>query len=378
MEEGNQSREFTPEMKLFVVLEKEKGTTYPRLVEMFGQKLPDKKPPSRVGVYKMRKGLQTNQTLLDRRTTNSGGGKSIRTEENIQMVKDYLEAEVERNPDEIGSSARRNDLPFTNSSFNRITKKDLKLHPYKIIRQQKVSAEHAFLRLQMGRILSRKPRSWFSNLCVSDEAWFSLGGHVFNRKNTVLYAPGGNGTPEQWFSEASQAQKKVMVFCVLHGSGKKFGPYFHEEDENINQWNYRELLHRKVFPQMKRTLGQDLFSLTIWQQDGAKPHQANMVMEWLDGIFEERMLAIRARRGDSWAPSSPDMNPCDSFLWGYLKEVVYKPLPASLEELKATIKREFRAIPEVMVKKAVYGMKKRAAKMVEVEGRAFEGKSIRL
>ena len=55
-----------------------------------------------------------------------------------------------------------------------------------------------------------------------------------------------------------------------------------------------------------------------------------------------------------------------------------KPLPASLEELKATIKREFRAIPEVMVKKAVYGMKKRAAKMVEVEGRAFEGKSIRL
>ena len=46
---------------------------------------------------------------------------------------------------------------------------------------------------------------------------------------------------------------------------------------------------------------------------------SNMVMEWLDGIFEERMLAIRARRGDSWAPSSPDMNPCDSFLWGYLK-----------------------------------------------------------
>ena len=34
------------------------------------------------------------------------------------------------------------------------------------------------------------------------------------------------------------------------------------------------------------------------------------------------MLAIRARRGDSRAPSSPDMDPCESFLWGYLMEVV--------------------------------------------------------
>ena len=119
----------------------------------------------------------------------------------------------------------------------------------------------------MGQVLSRKPRSWYSKLSVSDEAWFSLGGHVFNRKNTVLYAPGGGGTPEQWFSEASQAQNKVMVFCVLHGSGKKFGPYFHDENENINQHSYRHLLQSKVFPQMKRCLGQELFSQTTWQQD---------------------------------------------------------------------------------------------------------------
>ena len=45
MDEGNQSREFTPEMKPFVVLDKEKGTTYPRMVEMFVQKWPGKKPP---------------------------------------------------------------------------------------------------------------------------------------------------------------------------------------------------------------------------------------------------------------------------------------------------------------------------------------------
>ena len=105
-----------------------------------------------------------------------------------------------------------------------------------------------------------------------------------------------------------------MVFCLLHGSGKKFGPFFHEVDENINQFSYRSLLQRKVFPQMKRELGEALFNLTMWQQDRAKPHQAGMVMDWLDSIFEERMLAIKSRRGETWAPSSPDLNPLDVFL----------------------------------------------------------------
>ena len=128
----------------------------------------------------------------------------------------------------------------------------------------------------------------------------------------------------------------------------------------------------------KRTLGQDLFNQTIWQQDGAKPHQANMVMDWLDSIFEERMLAKKARRGNSWSPSFPDINLYDSFMWVYLKEAVYKPLPVSLEDLKNTIRREFRGIPEVTVRKAVYRMKNRVAKMFRVGEKAFQGKTIRL
>ena len=93
-----------------------------------------------------------------------------------------------------------------------------------------------------------------------------------------------------------------MVFCLLHGSGKKFGPFFHEVDENINQFSYRSLLQRKLFPQMKRALGEALFNLIVWQEDRAKPHQTNMVMNWLDSIFEERMLAIKSRRGGNLGP----------------------------------------------------------------------------
>ena len=138
---------------------------------------------------------------------------------------------------------------------------------------------------------------------------------------------------------------------------KKFGPFFPEVDEKINQFTYRSLLQRKMFPQMKR----DLFNLTMWQKDEAKPHTANTVMEWLDSIFDERMPAIKSRRGDTLAPSSPDLSPLDFFLWGYLKEQVYKPLPFNLEELKARVKREMRELPESLVRKTVLSMKKKAA-----------------
>ena len=140
-------------------------------------------------------------------------------------------------------------------------------------------------------------------------------------------------------------------------------------DERINQHTYRELLEDKVFPAMKQSLGLAKFRRTVWQQDGAKPHQARMVMEWLDTIFQDRMLAIKCLRGDTWAPYSPDCNPCDYFLWGYMKEKVYHPLPANMTALKRKIKVEFDKIPELIVQKSIMNMKKRANQNIDILSR---------
>ena len=93
---------------------------------------------------------------------------------------------------------------------------------------------------------------------------------------------------------------------------KKFGPFYPEVDENINQFTYRSLPKRKMFPQMKR----DLFNLTMWQKHEAKPHPANMVMEWLDSIFDERMPAIKSKRGDTVASHLLILVPLISFCGG--------------------------------------------------------------
>ena len=41
-----------------------------------------------------------------------------------------------------------------------------------------------------------------------------------------------------------------------------------------------------------------------------------------------------------WPPRSPDLNPCNFYLWCYFKSLVLNPLPKTLIDLKAKISKE--------------------------------------
>ncbi len=57
-------------------------------------------------------------------------------------------------------------------------------------------------------------------------------------------------------------------------------------------------------------------------------------------FFDDRLIS-----SGLWPPRSPDLSPLDYFLWGYLKDQVYSPVPATLEVLKANIVSEIDRIP---------------------------------
>jgi hypothetical protein len=48
-----------------------------------------------------------------------------------------------------------------------------------------------------------------------------------------------------------------------------------------------------------------------------------------------------------WPPQSPDLNPWDFFLWGYLKQRVYDPLAKTLDDLRSNITK--KNIPVTML-----------------------------
>ena len=142
----------------------------------------------------------------------------------------------------------------------------------------------------------------------------------------------------------------------------------------MDSHTYKWLLVHQVILMIKQRLVMERFNQAIWQQDGAKPHQTNIVMDWLDRVFGDRMLALKARQGMFWSPASPDMNPCDFYLWGLIKALVYGTMPTNIENLKQKITDVFHSIPEETVRKAVRNMKPRAQKLAIEEGKVFEGK----
>ncbi|KAJ4438613.1 hypothetical protein ANN_14560 [Periplaneta americana] len=51
-----------------------------------------------------------------------------------------------------------------------------------------------------------------------------------------------------------------------------------------------------------------------------------------------------------WPPRSPDLTPCDFFLWGYVKEAVYvPPLPTTLTELRNRVTAVVNSVTQDML-----------------------------
>ena len=84
-------------------------------------------------------------------------------------------------------------------------------------------------------------------------------------------------------------------------------------------------------------------ALQWFQQDGATPHTSNESLAWLRQRFPDRLISRRC--DPEWSPHSPDLNPPDFYLWGYLKDRVFGNNPQTIPDLKAAITAAIKAIP---------------------------------
>jgi transposase len=62
----------------------------------------------------------------------------------------------------------------------------------------------------------------------------------------------------------------------------------------------------------------------VFMHDNAPPHKAKSTMDWL---ATNNIIAL------PWPPYSPDINPIEN-VWGKMKNVIRKELPATLDELE--------------------------------------------
>ena len=207
---------------------------------------------------------------------------------------------------------------------------------------------------------------FLKNVIFTDEAHFELSGFV-NTQNARIWSD------KQPYAThiGPRSKEKVTVWMGLSHHGV-FGPYFFEnsegQSETVKSKNYIDMLRTKLVPVLKR---KKIMTKVIFQQDGAPPHTSNATLSWLKTQFGDRVIS---RRADfEWPAYSPDLNPADFFLWGYLKDRVYSdPIPRDIDQLKENIRKEARKINKDLVIRAIDNMLPRTQNLLSRKGAWFE------
>ena len=117
----------------------------------------------------------------------------------------------------------------------------------------------------------------------------------------------------------------------------------------------------------------ELFERLTWAQDGAPAHRFHMVRNLLDEMFDNRVIGLGHQV--EWPPRSPDLTPCDFFLWGYLKSKVFVSPPDSLDDLRQRIRTSFTNLRQkpYLIQRAMRSIERRVYLCTENEGRHVEG-----
>ncbi|GFW78254.1 uncharacterized protein TNCV_137231 [Trichonephila clavipes] len=104
---------------------------------------------------------------------------------------------------------------------------------------------------------------------------------------------------------------------------------------SITGQRYASLLRNKIIPDLQ---ARQCHSRIIFIQDGAPPHIKRYVTDVPKHHFtEERVISHQFRH--LWPPRSPDLNPCDFWLWGHLKQLESCDQSKTLPDLKDSISR---------------------------------------
>jgi len=217
------------------------------------------------------------------------------------------------------------------------------------------------LRLERSKRLLNQLKKLDSSMVkiFSDKKIFTVD-QAYNRRNDRVIVDLGEST-----TPVSQTKHPagVMVLGVVASDGKKCPPIFVPAGVKVNTEAYIDLLATKVVPWLKKTYPNGNY---IWQQDGAPAHTSKKTQDWL------RANMANFWDKTTWPPSSPDLNPLDFSVWGVVESKACMTSHASIDTLKTSIVKVWRAMKKDYLVKTCKQFRPRLEKVIELEGGLFE------
>ena len=249
------------------------------------------------------------------------------------------------------------------TTVRNVLKDHLHMKPYKFMKSHKLP-DHCFdLRTNFCNSLKAKGDSFLKTILFTDECHFYLNGFV-NKQNMRFW---GQEKPNTTI-EVDPNCPKITTWCgISHDFFLE--PYFFPLGQTVNGESYRHMIDTHVVPLLKN---KRKLAKTVFMQDGASPHTAIATRELLEKHFKDRVLGRFF--AFPWPSHSPDLNVCDFFLWGHLKDKVYTPGKDynNFEQLRIQLEKEFSEISNETRKKSIMSLMDRADLCLQKNGHFFE------
>ena len=240
-----------------------------------------------------------------------------------------------------------------------------KFHPYKLNVSQTLHAGDEVLRMEYC--------TWFRNKCArdpqfqgkvlwTDETRFTNCG-IFNRHNEHMWA---QENPHHVEERRPQRKFGFNVWCGVLGS-TILGPFIFEN--TLTGISYLNFLQNS-FQDMLDDINLETRASMWFQHDGAPPHNQINVRNYLNQEYPNSWIG---RNGPiAWPPRSPDLSVLDFFLWGMVKNKVYRRTYQTIDELRGSVLECFNAIDRRSIRKATNSVLKRCNVCITNNGRVFE------
>lgn len=286
-------------------------------------------------------------------------GKKIRRRVRDDRSADIVASTIIQPHDSL--RRRERDSGVSKSTIIRIFQ-ELKFHPYRMILHQALSDNDGQLRLEFCDWFLNQPDGFQRNILWSDESTFKSNAEV----NTWNCRYWSEENPH-WLREIdNQRIWKVNVWCGIIDN-QIVGPIFIEG--NLNRFKYVRLLQEEL-PAKLEDLPLNL-RLNMWfQQDGCPSHTALISRNCLNQMFPGRWIG---KYGPvNYSPRSPDLTVLDYYLWGRIKDQVYRERPTTRENMIQRIRQAIASLQPDEIRRAVDSFRLRVHACIIQNGRQFE------
>ena len=155
----------------------------------------------------------------------------------------------------------------------------------------------------------------------------------------------------------------VKVFGVLSSEGRIIPPHIFEVGLKVNTKVYLDVLKSVVICWCNQVAGGRPLDVAAGLGTGSQVQRD-------PGLAFEGVLRLCTLR--SLAPSSPDLNPLDYFVWSYVENITNMTSHNTKASLIAGIRRVFAKLPPALVEKVYSLFRIRIEALIEAEGGYIE------